>query len=313
MSKKALSKPKYGLYFDFGNSAVKWKIHVGACLIHGQSLYTPRLAQQLKSDWARAQRLSVSSDPSAVYTLAYCSVASKEVTDPVLSLATQLTQATPLQVRPVRQLSLVLPSGTILIKNGYKRPTQLGADRWLSVLGIVAQLHDSPERHRILKKYRPSMIGHSELEVCLVSAGTATVIDRVELHFKDKTSLERVYFKGGVILPGIGLMRQVLGQETHGLGSSIRQKPMTARRSVNQWPLETSEAINQGIATAQSAWLLLKPAPSIILIYGGHAHEWQKFFQTNAKVFQERTQTRFSAESFIVPNPVLDGLELAVS
>lgn len=70
------------------------------------------------------------------------------------------------------------------VRNGYATPHHLGADRWAALVGARA-LHEGP---------------------CLVvNAGTATTIDL--LHGDGR-------FPGGLILPGLGLMRRSLAQGT---------------------------------------------------------------------------------------------------
>lgn len=69
--------------------------------------------------------------------------------------------------------------------NGYDTPERLGADRWAALIAARHWHPDSP---------------------CLVvNAGTATTIDHL-----DATG----HFRGGIILPGIDLMRHALAQQT---------------------------------------------------------------------------------------------------
>ena len=70
------------------------------------------------------------------------------------------------------------------VSNGYDQPAQLGADRWAALIAARA-LHEGP---------------------CLVvMAGTATTIDAL-----DANGL----FRGGLILPGLSLMRAALARNT---------------------------------------------------------------------------------------------------
>lgn len=70
------------------------------------------------------------------------------------------------------------------ISNGYDNPQQLGSDRWAGLIGARA-LHEGP---------------------CLVvMAGTATTIDALDAQGR---------FLGGLILPGLALMRDALAQNT---------------------------------------------------------------------------------------------------
>ncbi len=69
--------------------------------------------------------------------------------------------------------------------NGYRYPEQLGDDRWLTLIAV-----------------------HREIEgpVCIVDCGTAITVDIIQ---GDGIHL------GGLILPGIDLMRHVLLERTH--------------------------------------------------------------------------------------------------
>jgi type III pantothenate kinase len=92
--------------------------------------------------------------------------------------------------------------------NGYQHPGQLGADRWAALIG--ARQH------------------HAGASV-VVMAGTATTIDQLD---------GSGHFRGGLILPGLRLMRAALAQNTAGL-------PFAAGRYSNA-PTSTDDAIVSG-------------------------------------------------------------------
>lgn len=73
------------------------------------------------------------------------------------------------------------------VSNGYDKPQQLGADRWAALIGARAL--------------------HTDACVVVV-AGTATTIDALDAQGR---------FRGGLILPGLALMRSALAQNTAGL------------------------------------------------------------------------------------------------
>jgi len=77
------------------------------------------------------------------------------------------------------------------LANSYREPERLGADRWAALVAA---------RHRVR---------HA---VCVVDAGTAVTIDALDA--------ENV-FRGGVILPGLGLQRAALLRGTAGVGSAV--------------------------------------------------------------------------------------------
>lgn len=106
---------------------------------------------------------------------------------------------------------------TLGLVNRYKTPSQLGADRWASLLGVLSRL---PGAH-------PPFL--------LASFGTATTIDTV--------GPDNV-FAGGLILPGPAMMRNALAHGTANL-------PI-AEGQVVPYPTDTHEAIASGIAAAQA-------------------------------------------------------------
>ncbi len=73
------------------------------------------------------------------------------------------------------------------VKNAYPHPEKLGADRWISLIAL---------RH------------HYALPACVADCGTAVTIDVLD---KNGGHL------GGVIVPGLALMRQILLEKTRGI------------------------------------------------------------------------------------------------
>ena len=99
------------------------------------------------------------------------------------------------------------------VRNGYLDPEQLGVDRWMALIG-ARHLHSGP---------------------CLVvCAGTATTIDVL-----DRDGL----FGGGLILPGLDLMRRALARDTAQLGLDPGR--------VLDLPRTTADAIASGCMQAQ--------------------------------------------------------------
>ncbi|HEX8987644.1 MAG TPA: type III pantothenate kinase [Rhodocyclaceae bacterium] len=94
------------------------------------------------------------------------------------------------------------------VTNGYDDPSQLGADRWAALVGARG-LHDG---------------------ACLtVNAGTATTIDVLDAEGR---------FRGGLILPGLDMMRAALARDTAGLPLS--------RGEFREVPRNTDDAIASG-------------------------------------------------------------------
>ena len=105
------------------------------------------------------------------------------------------------------------------VVNGYRDPSQLGPDRWAAMLGAHALFLDQ------------------HLLVC--NLGTATTIDLLVAN-----SGGRARFAGGLILPGVEVMRRALARDTARL-------PL-ARGEVLDFATGTDDAITSGIAAAQS-------------------------------------------------------------
>jgi len=100
------------------------------------------------------------------------------------------------------------------VTNAYGKPAQLGADRWAALIGAWA------------------MFGGPCL---VVAAGTATTVDVLGSDGR---------FAGGMILPGIELMKQSLAHNTAGL-------PL-ARGRFSEAPRNTADAIESGCLLAQA-------------------------------------------------------------
>lgn len=176
----------------------------------------------------------------------------------------------------------VLFSGGRIVRNGYQEPAQLGVDRWVSAVGMA------------------SLVDESELGTHLIiSAGTATTIDLVKVHREAGNFV--IEFSGGWILPGFGMMQTALRTGTAGLGYLPRlewQEPWIA-------PRNSSDAIGQGIALAQSGFIdLLAQAfeSQQLWLHGGAAEQWRACLELTgpgrAKVKKMR----------IVPALALEGL-----
>jgi len=104
--------------------------------------------------------------------------------------------------------------------NGYLTPDLLGADRWLAVIGAWKLSHGA---------------------LCVVDAGTAIKVDSVNAHGQHL---------GGLILPGIHMMRESLLNKTHGVGPAMAGSiASTAGVLANN----TIAAVNRGAVVAAAA------------------------------------------------------------
>ncbi len=104
------------------------------------------------------------------------------------------------------------------VSNGYRDPTQLGSDRFASLLGA---------RHR-----------HPSQALLVVTCGTATTIDALDSHGR---------FIGGMILPGLLTMAKSLVVNT-------AQLPEVSEVAIpRQFADNTQDAIVSGCVSAQAA------------------------------------------------------------
>lgn len=85
-----------------------------------------------------------------------------------------------------RKPQIIQPQASALgVKNGYDDPAQLGVDRWLTLLAVHTEHSGS---------------------ACIVDCGTALTVDLLA---------GNGVHHGGLILPGLGLMRESLLSHTH--------------------------------------------------------------------------------------------------
>jgi type III pantothenate kinase len=145
------------------------------------------------------------------------------------------------------------------VTNGYGRPAQLGADRWAALIGAWSILRG------------PCLV---------VTAGTATTADVLRGDGR---------FSGGVILPGLDLMKRSLAHSTAGL-------PL-ARGRFSKEPRNTADAIETGCLLAQAGAIERAFATmergAVCVLAGGAAH---------------RIARHLSIPVRLVDNLVLEGL-----
>jgi type III pantothenate kinase len=126
------------------------------------------------------------------------------------------------RIKPVFAGSAAVGAG---IRNGYRDPGQLGVDRWLALCGAFC-------------RYKAA--------ICVVDAGTATTLDLVTMGGEHK---------GGLILPGVGLMEQALLRGTGNLarlsaGTELGQDYTLPAVGMPVGQVEASIVLGQDTATA---------------------------------------------------------------
>jgi type III pantothenate kinase len=193
----------------------------------------------------------------------------------------------------------------------YTRPEQLGPDRWVSMLGVLAMRDVAT----------PAFGGHagtgdhagsagaiglggvhaaadSSAPFLLASFGTATTLDTV--------SGDGV-FEGGLILPGPALMRQSLASGTANL-------PLV-HGDATAFPTDTQQAISSGVVAAQAGAVLRQwlaglqrygTAPRIYAAGGG----WREVEAETRRLLTDAASAMGSLPPpiTVVENPVLYGL-----
>ncbi len=124
--------------------------------------------------------------------------------------------------------------------NGYSQPSQLGADRWIAMLGAAARCSGA---------------------FAVIDAGTAVTVDVVD---------EQGLHQGGWILPGRALMNQALTQNTEFLRPQLHDWPATLGR-------DTKTCIAGGVSATQLGalnWLQqYLPKHCDIILCGGDS-QW---------------------------------------
>ena len=165
------------------------------------------------------------------------------------------------------------------LHNGYHIPSQLGSDRWCSLLAAWA---------------------HYQQSALVVNAGTAVTLDALQVEEalgKDKHAV----FDGGSIQPGLQLMWQSLQQSTAQLNAAFPDDFSAA----DVRPRNTQQAMLQGCLHAIAGAVLLQyqalsstcATPPLLLLSGGDAQRLQPYLSH-----------MLSVEAIIVDNLVLRGL-----
>jgi len=198
------------LFIDAGNTRIKWAIAAPLAETGGLG----RWRHQGSAERAEAPALADAwRAPAAPVTAAWVS----NVAGPALreTLQAALRDAFGAAVEIVWFASVPHCAG---VRNGYRRPTQLGCDRFAAAIGARALFPDQ--------------------ELLVATCGTATTIDAVTADGA---------FLGGMILPGLGAM-------TASLASSTAQLPQIERFDAYMpvFADNTDEAIAAGCVAAQA-------------------------------------------------------------
>lgn len=179
------------------------------------------------------------------------------------------------------------------LHNGYDQASQLGADRWAALLGLLRHVCD-------LSAWQ------SGTPMLLASFGTACTLDTLA-NLPDEHGTRHAHFLGGLILPGPLLMARSLSDGTAHL-------PYVQGESTD-YPTTTHGAISSGIAAAQAGALLRQwrmavqhfdTAPQVYVSGGG----WP-LVQAEVRHALARAQADLRLPPLApqyLSSPVLDGL-----
>lgn len=257
MQQNMQSQDKKLLLIDSGNTAVKWQV-LDAKQPIADRIQQTRLAtvhrmentQLSVAELTRAFEVSLQDTRSVEVSWASVGPAqAKACIAEAFYRAARAEIGEPWQAAP----ALVLTDsrgGQLSLRNHYREPSQLGADRWACVAGlsVLAEL-SAGDTHMI------------------VSAGTATTIDLVSCAVSGQ-----IEFLGGWIWPGVGLMNDALQHGTRNLQYSIKEQSLDLHV-----PLDSESAISQGIGLAQTSMIhaiVSRYGVTRLWLHGGHARLW---------------------------------------
>lgn len=276
---------------DIGNSAVKWCVQTGGRGVLGREEYTTGFVSRLKAQWRPlADRPNKPRAGPASWRLVYSCVASEKRRDAILAAARHLFPGPLACLAAQPRVHVDAAPKSWWVECRYRRPETLGPDRWAAVLGLTGQTsrlsalvdaphrpHQPPRSQKPLRPHQSSSAGPPCAVVWVVSAGTATVVDVVTVCPGANARSGRLRHEGGVILPGLGLMRDALSSATAALGVYVAAPAGVP--AISGIPRQSQHAVAQGIAAAQLGPLLVLPRPEAVFVHGGAGRDWQACFQ----------------------------------
>ena len=197
--------PAYNLLIDIGNTFLKW------------GFFRAGSAGNARENRLDSGHVLLEEIPGLAAQFSKIPVPAQIVISNVAGTRVRSTMIRVLEVWPDAPLPYwVIPQEEQCgVVNRYRNPAQLGSDRWAALIGAHALLGGKP----------------SLVVVC----GTATTIDFLTADGE---------FKGGVILPGVGLMLRSLHLHTAALPDADGEYVET--------PTQTVDAIASGCQHAQA-------------------------------------------------------------
>lgn len=223
------------LLLDFGNTALKWAIiydinkvdnylenhqfnDKGAIVYNTSKNLIKELQDQILFSARASNKFNLLQDIKKVYLV---SVLSDKETDKYLVKLKKF----------FKDKIFIIETGNFL--NAYKDKASLGTDRWLSIYAVYTQeLKETQNKKNI--------------NFCVVSLGTACTMDFV---------LEGEH-KGGFIVPGVGLSKSILHENTGQIDNYID----TAFEDLAGFGNDTRSAIDKGIVHMLVDFITLRNA-----------------------------------------------------
>jgi type III pantothenate kinase len=159
------------------------------------------------------------------------------------------------------------------LTNGYAQPSLLGADRWLAVLGAWSRVHTA---------------------LCVIDAGTAVKADGVDGNGRHL---------GGLIVPGIILMREALLNRTSDIATAAR----------------SSTPSKKGILANNTIGAVSRGAEFALAGFADHAADaLERGFGVKPKLFITGGDAKIIAANMrrhgeVVPDLVLQGLAVVAA
>ena len=212
------------LLIDAGNSRIKWGVHDGRGWAVRGAVPTAE-ANELGAAWGALEGVKHATASNVAGVL----------------VAEDLQRA--YRERGIGLTIIRSQAQQLGVTNGYRDPSQLGADRWAALIAA----HHAEKGHKVV-----------------VTAGTALTIDALAADGR---------FLGGLIVPGAALMRRSLDRGTAGL--------KLATGEFADFPRSTADAIASGsidacigaIARIASRMQSHGSPPALIILSGGAAQE----------------------------------------
>ena len=222
------------LLLDLGNTRIKWALTEHGCLLEQGAVEN---VAKLDHAWASI------APPTRILG---CAVTAPETQHEVNAHAALRWQ--------IGVEWLVPCAKQAGVRNSYREPASLGADRWAALLGARAHFPDTA--------------------LLVVSAGTALVVDAL--------NAEGV-FLGGMILPGYRMMKTALYQGTARL-------PLACGQFAN-FPNQTDDAIETGCLSAlvgaiNAMSARLAPHPVQLVLSGGDAERLLPLLDSQAIIIE---------------------------